>query len=288
MHTIQVILVPYDSGHRNLRMGSGPEYFVNNGLGQVLRADGYEVSVETVESEAEFRAEVQTQFDLYRSLAKRVSEARQKGRFPLVLSGNCGATVGVIAGAGTKPPGVIWFDTHGECNTPETTTSGFLDGMGLAVATGLCWKKLATSIPGFRSIPGSNILHIGGHDFDEGERERLKGTGALVINSAMLEQTGIRKALLPVIAEFRHRVEEVHLHIDLDALNPAEAPANQYVTESAGLSLEEMGETIELIKETLPIASATIASYDPRFDPQGKTLRAGFKLIKQILQDWMH
>jgi arginase len=283
MTTAQVLLVPYDSGHRNLRMGSGPEHFVNNGLIQVLQADGYEVSVETVESQAEFRAEVQTQFELYRSLANRVSEARQNGKFPLVLSGNCGATVGVIAGVRTKPLGVIWFDTHGECNTPETTTSGFLDGMGLAIATGLCWKKLATSIPGFRPIPGSNILHIGGHDFDEGERERLEGTGALVINSATLEKTGLRAALHPVITEFRHRVEEVHLHIDLDALNPTEAPANQYVTESIGLSVEEMSETIELIKEILPITSATIASFDPTFDLQGRTLRAGFRLMKQIL-----
>src|SRR5215207_1690939 len=283
MSTIQVILVPYDSGHRNLRMGSGPEHFVNNGLTEVLQAEGYDVFIETVESQAAFRAEVQTQFDLYRSLAERVTEARQSGRFPLVLSGNCGATVGVIAAGGTKPPGVVWFDTHGECNTPETTTSGFLDGMGLAVATGLCWKKLATSIPGFRPIPGSNILHIGGHDFDEGERERLEGTGALVINSAALEQTGMRAALHPVIAEFHHRVEEVHLHIDLDALNPTEAPANQYVTESIGLSVEEMSETIELIKEILPITSATIASFDPTFDLQGRTLRAGFRLMKQIL-----
>jgi arginase len=264
-------------------VGSGPEHFVDNGLIQDLQAEGHEVTVETIESQAEFRAEVQTQFELYRSLAERVADARRNGKFPLILSGNCGATVGVIAGVGTKRLGVIWFDAHGEFNTPETTISGFLDGMGLAIATGLCWKKLAASIPGFSPISGANILLMGGRDFDEGERERLDQAGALVVDAATIEQAGMRKALHSVMPEFLHKVEEAHLHIDLDALNPREAPANSFVTEDSGLSVDEMGEAISYIKENLKITSATIASFDPRYDPQRKTLNASLGLIKQIL-----
>src|SRR4030095_5390358 len=77
---IQIILVPYDSGHRNLRMGAGPEHFVNNGLAQVLEADGHEVFVETIEAQSDFQAEVKTQFGLYRSLAEHVAEAKRNGR----------------------------------------------------------------------------------------------------------------------------------------------------------------------------------------------------------------
>jgi arginase len=279
---VQVIQIPYDSGHRSLRVGSGPEHFMDNGLTQGLEADGHEVSVETIEAQAEFRAEVQTQFGLYRSLAKQVAEARRKGQFPLILSGNCGATLGAIAG--TKQLGVIWFDAHGEFNTPETTTSGFLDGMGLAIATGLCWKRLADSIPGFRPIPGSNILLIGGRDFDEGERDRLEEAEITVLDDDTIQQTSVQDALHLKLSKLNQDVDEVHLHIDLDALNSKEAPANnyQYLTEG-GMSVEQLSEAIALIKKNLNITSATIASFDPRYDPEGKTLHAGLKLIQQII-----
>lgn len=279
---IQIFLVPYDSGHRSLRMGSGPEHFLKNGLVQVLQSVGHEVSVQTVEADSGFRSEVKTQFELYRSLARQVFEAKQNGKFPLILSGNCGATVGVIAAAGTNQTGVIWFDTHGEFNTPETTTSGFLDGMGLAIATGRCWQKLAASIPNFRPIPGRNILLLGGHDFDEGERERLEGAGVTVIDAGAISQMGIQDAIHSAMPALLHVAQAAHLHIDLDVLNPKEAPANGFVTEDAGLRVDELTEAIDRIKESVKIISATIASYDPQYDPQGKTLRAGLRLIKQI------
>ena len=280
---IQIIQVPYDSGHRGLRMGGGPQYLVDNGLAQVLETDGHEVFVETVESQSDFRAEIQTQFGLYRSLAEHVAGARRYGRFPLVLSGNCGATVGAIAGADTRRLGVIWFDTHGEFNTPETTSSGFLDGMGLAIATGRCWTTLASSIPNFRPIPGSSILLVGGHDFDAGERERLEEAGVIVADAGVIAQMGVQEALHSTMPEFLRGVEEVHLHIDLDVLNPTEAPANGFVTENAGLSVNELSEAIALIKEKLKITSATIASFDPNYDPQGKTLSAALRLIRQTI-----
>ncbi len=279
---VQVIQIPYDSGNRSLRMGRGPEHLIENGLTQALQAEGHEVSVEKIEAPTEFRAEIQTQFALYRSLATKVEAAKQDGQIPLVLSGNCGATVGVIAGAGTPRLGVVWFDAHGEFNTPETTNSGFLDGMGLAIATGQCWKKLALSIPGFHPFPGTNILHIGGRDFDTGEREALEQEGATVLDATLVEQTGMQAALDSALPKFRRHADEVHIHIDLDALNPKETPANGWLTEG-GLSVENLREAIQYIKKNLKVTSATIASFDPDYDTQGKTLQASFALIKQIL-----
>lgn len=81
---IQIILVPYDSGNRSLRMGRGPEHLIENVLPQALRAGGHAVSVETIEAPTEFRAEVQTQFALHRSLAMKVDTAKQNDQFPLV------------------------------------------------------------------------------------------------------------------------------------------------------------------------------------------------------------
>lgn len=281
---VQILLVPYDSGHRSLRSGRGPEHLINNGLVQVLQGEGHEVSVETIESQADFQAEVQTQFEVYKSLAERVAEARRNGKFPLILSGNCGATLGAIAGAGTMSPGVIWFDAHGEFNTPETTQSGFLDGMGLAIATGLCWRRLAASIPGFHPVPGANILLAGGRDFDEGEQARLEQSGVMVIDHATIDKLGPEAALQSGIAKLAHNVDEIHLHIDPDALDSEEAPANGYqFMAKGGMTVEQLSHSIVLIQKERKLTSATIASFEPESDPHGKTLSILFELIKQIL-----
>lgn len=282
---IHILLVPFDSGNRSLRMGAGPQYFLENGLPEVLQANGHQVTSKTVEPQTEFRAKVKTQFELYRALATRVAETRRNNAFPLILSGNCGATLGVLAGSGARELGVVWFDAHGEFNTPETTTSGFLDGMGLAIATGVCWKRLATSIPGFRPIPGNHILHVGGRDFDAGEMERLEQAGVMVVDAAALEQRHMQAALQPAMAAFQNEVAEVHLHIDLDVLHPTEAPVNEYSTGDAGLRVEKLKEAIGFIKETMKISSATIASFDPAYDPHKKTLQAALRLITQIVEE---
>lgn len=281
---IHILQVPYDSGNRSVRMGAGPEHLIRNGLSDLLQASGHDITVEMVESQTEFRAEVKTQFELYKALATRVAEIRQNRKFPLILSGNCGATLGAIAGTETEQLGVIWFDAHGEFNTPETTTSGFLDGMGLSIATGQCWKKLAASIPNFRPISGANILLAGGRDFDEGERERLEQAGVAVVDAAAFELTSVQEALQPTLSTFRQGLEEVHLHVDLDVLNPKEAPANGFMAGEGGLRVEQLSEAIAFIKQNLKITSATVASFDPSYDPQGKTLRTALKLIQQIVE----
>ena len=281
---IQVIQVPYDSGHRSLRAGSGPEHMVDNGLAQALQKEGHEVSVETVETEMKFRAEVQTQFELYRTLAGRVAQARRNSQFPLILSGNCGATLGAIADADATRLGIVWFDAHGEFNTPETTSSGFLDGMGLAIATGHCWTRLAASIPGFHPIPASNILLIGGRDFDDGEQDRLEESGITIVDYATLTQTGVQETLKSRLSELAGNVDEIHIHIDPDVFDSKEAPANsfQFLAEG-GMSVAQLSEVIALVSNDLKITSATIASFEPAYDPQARTLSALFRLIKQIL-----
>ncbi len=166
---IRLLLVPYDSGQRNVRMGAGPEHLCAAGLEKHLAAQGHQVDSEVIEpASRNWRAEVQTSFELMRAIAKHVRAARTARRFPVVLSGNCLAAVGVIAGLGPGT-GVIWIDAHGDFNTPQTTTSGFLDGMTLATATGQCWGELAHSIEGFEPVPENAVVLLGARDLDPGE-----------------------------------------------------------------------------------------------------------------------
>jgi arginase len=124
---IQIIQVPYDSGFKRVRTGMGPIHFLQNSIDTILQNSGHSVNVTTVESSTAFPTEIGTTFDVNRSLAKHVLSAVNNNRFPVVLAGNCNSCVGTIAGLDSKQLGIIWFDAHGDFNTPETTTTGFLD-----------------------------------------------------------------------------------------------------------------------------------------------------------------
>lgn len=234
---IAIFAVPYDSGHRALRMGAGPEHLLSNGMKAALAAMGREIRSEVLEVTSPFRAEIATAFELFGMRAKRVHEATAKGRFPLVLSGNCNSTVGVIAGlAGTFPKeeevGLIWIDGHADFNTPETTTSGFLDGMGLATAVGHCWAQMARKVPGFRPVREENVVLIGGRGATQLEKERLRASEVTVVAEQSVRALGGRGALGPALNAMAGRVLRVHVHLDLEVLDPdAVNTANEFAPE---------------------------------------------------------
>ena len=118
---IQLILVPYDSGHRARRMGCGPLHLMSAGVPAQL-ARLAPTSVIHAETSTPFATEIGSAFELHRIVAEAVSGACQAGALPLVLSGNCNASLGTIAGiqhAGLgQGLGVVWFDGHGDTQKP--------------------------------------------------------------------------------------------------------------------------------------------------------------------------
>jgi arginase len=280
---VQIIQVPYDSGHRGIRMGGGPEHFVENGIEEVLGDEGYDVYVDCLEAQSPFRAEIKTAFELYRTLAERVRSAYSNGIFPLVLSGNCNSALGTVAGIGSNQLGIVWFDSHGDFNTPETIESGFLDGMGLSTVAGLCWKKMAASIPNFRPIPGRNILHVGGRDFNPEEKALFEQSGGTIVGAEAIRQSGAAKVLEPALETLKKRVSRVYLHFDLDALDPERFPANEFAAPH-GLSVAQIQEAVQTIGERFTVCAGGIASYDPQFDKEDEVLDAGVTIMKSILR----
>ena len=137
---------------RDFRLGRGPARLIELGLLDALRNAGCDVEVDEIALPTDgFTPDTRVAVDLQAAIAERATAARRRGAFPLVLAGNCGTSVGTVAGVtaatGSRPV-VFWFDAHGDLNTPETTTTGFLDGMALAMLTGRCWQ---TVTPLFRS-----------------------------------------------------------------------------------------------------------------------------------------
>ena len=141
---VQIFALPYDSGHRDMRMGAGPLHFLKHDLEQCLRADHTLAPTQILEAPDSFSTENKTAFSLYGSLSHGIRDAQAFGSFPLVLSGNCGAAMGAVSGLSPDDLGLIWFDCHGDFNTPETTASGFLDGMGMAVMARLACTAICT------------------------------------------------------------------------------------------------------------------------------------------------
>jgi len=215
---VRFIAVPYDSGYPGLRMGAGPEHLLNNGLSKELRSQKRRPSVTIVRHDSDPPAEVATAFELDGLVSNQVRQALANGEIPLVLSGNCNTAVGTLAGAGPEGLGVAWFDAHGEFNTPETTTTGFIDGMGLAIAVGHCWKAMVRGVPGFSAVPEENVVMAGVREVDPAERARLDASGVAVVGADLIEKKGWR-ALAAALDNLKTRVSRVYVHVDLDVLD---------------------------------------------------------------------
>lgn len=275
---IRLLLVPYDSGQRNVRMGAGPEHLRASGLPEHLAARGHEVDVQSIEpASLNWRAEVQTSFELMRAVAEQVRAARGAGRFPLILSGNCLAAVGAIAGLGAGA-GVLWIDAHGDFNTPQTTMSGFLDGMTLATATGRCWGELARSIEGFEPVPDNAVVMFGVRDLDPGESQTLARSG--IVRFAV---DASPNDIAPVLESLGRRIDKFYLHLDLDAIDPAVGRANGYAARG-GFSAADLEALLGLIADRLPIEAMTIASYDPAYDTEGNVQKIAFAAAASALE----
>ena len=294
MH-IHTILVPYDSGHRGARMGRGPLHFGEHGVSHRLRTSGHQVSEVTIDVSAAFPTEVGTSFAVYRSLSERVRAVVAGGGFPLVLAGNCGSSLGTVSGVRGASPndgsaadsiGVIWLDAHADFNTPETTTSGFLDGTVLAALTGRGWSALTASIPGFRPVPDAHVVLVGARDLDAEEERLLASSRVMRVEAARMRLGGARAALDPALTELARRVSRVYLHIDLDVHEPSEARANQYAV-PGGLAAGAVRELVRVVAERFSIVAAALTAYDPSYDD--RMLEIGLELMEEIAnscRDW--
>ena len=278
---IQIIKVPYDCGYKEQRQGLGPDHFFKHGIDRKLEADGHQVEISQVESQSDFTIEVMSAFELNRLLADEVRRAVEKGFFPVVLSGNCNSCLGTVAGIGPDNLGVVWFDAHGEFNTPETTLSGFLDGMPIAMATGRCWKSVTKTIPGFSPVADKRIVLVGARDLDVEEQRQLEQSEINLVRTVDGKETEILKEIEAALMQLQRRVTGIYLHIDMDAFEVGGGAANHYGA-TGGMSPEFMCRAIALVKEYIPIRGCAVASYDPAFDSDRKFMEAGLQSIRQI------
>lgn len=275
---IQIIQVPYDSGHKNMRSGLGPDHFLQHKLDTILRNQGHDVSIQRIESKNPFATEIGTTIELNRLLSERVKLARDSGKFPLILAGNCNSCLGTIAGLGQDPLGIVWLDAHGDFNTPETTSTGFLDGMGLAMAAGQCWKTLVETIPGFRPVSAENIVHIGGQDLDDEEETLMKQSQVVLIPATESNKV----VVVDAFERLKKTVNRIYLHIDIDVLDTGEAQANSFAA-AGELLVKDVVNINAIARENFEVCAAAITSFAPEYDKNDAVVMAGIRLIEALV-----
>jgi arginase len=212
--------------------------------------------------------EIGVAFDLARQIATRVRGTLSQGGFPIILSGNClPAAIGACSGANDVSR-VIWFDAHGDFNTPDTTISGFLDGMALAALTGHCWGALTATIDGFSIAPEATVTLIGARDLDPLEANAL---AASQITRLSAHDLGAGSSLLTGTGS-------AYLHIDLDVLDPSEGPMNGYAAPGGMTRLQ----LHEAMRRCGPVRVASVTAFDPAVDPSGSSLETALNVCVDL------
>jgi arginase len=259
-------------------MGAGPERLLAAGLFDGL-PPRVKVSVSTFESSSGLRGEIASALEIQQWLATRVTDARGAGAFPLVLAGNCITAVGTIAGLQARSrrvPGVCWFDAHADLNTPDTSESGFLDGMALAALTGRCWTPLTQQVPGFRPIPDSQVLLFGARNLDTAERKALEAS-----EIHWLKSVGDASVATERLRVLRERFGEVYLHVDLDVLDESEGRVNSYASKG-GLTRAMLRQLVMEIGASFHVGAAAITAYDPSCDPEGRIPAIAREVVQAV------
>jgi len=269
---LTLICVPFHLGSKAVGMGKGPLELLGDGaIPDRLQGAEYDIEMVQVGDPAETN-EIGRIFELNRSLAGLVAATREMGRLPVVVAGNCNVCLGTIGGIGAPSVGIVWLDAHPDFQTPETTDTGFIDGMGLAAATGACWSTLCDSIPGFHPVAERNAILVGVRDIDRAEQERLDVAQVEVIKGGQ----GPGRLALPdlkrAVAAMADRVDGVYLHIDFDSVDPSLGSANEYAAEG-GLGIDDVEAVARAVAERTPVLAISFTAYNPEVD-RGHRFRA--------------
>ena len=276
--TVRLILSGFDSGRFQSRMGNGPGHLMACGLADRLVSEGWEVVPCILAHTDPFPTEIGTGFALQRLAAGAVRDAAAAGAFPLILAGNCNtAAIGALAGMGGERQGIVWLDAHGDFNTPESTETGFLDGMGLAMATGRCWASMTRRVPGFKPVDPRRVLLVGGHDLDASEPEDIPRSGMTHLTPEALRRDGSAAALAALAT-----ADAAYLHIDLDVHGREHGRVNDFQP-AAGLSPREVGDLVVGAMAALPVRAAAVTAYNPACDQDGRIARIAVDLIATLL-----
>jgi len=221
-------------------------------------------------------------------LRKMVEKSLAEGRLPLVLGGDHSIAIGSVAGSSGHfarqgdALGLIWFDAHGDANTPETTPSGNIHGMSLAVGLGVGDPDLVNLGGRAPKVLPRNTVLIGVRDLDPGEREFLKKSGVSVYTMRDLDERGMRDVVDEAIGAASDGTAGVHLSFDLDVVDPEDAPGTGTPV-WGGITYREAHLAMEMLADRAQIVAVDLVEVNPVLDTQNMTGLLAAELAQSML-----
>jgi arginase len=281
-----VITFPY-SVDTDRGTAAGPAALLQAGLADWMRDQGHDVVGPlhvklTPDEEAAYGAWNKIGF-ANAHLARLVFEAAQSRAFPLILECNCYGAIGALAGLQTSadPPaprlGMIWIDAHGDCNTPETTLSGMLSGMPVAIGTGLCLHRLRKQAGLDPPIVPRDVVMVGVRANDPLEQELIDQSGIEIVPVADVK--GDVRQLRAAMERLSSTVDLIYIHFDVDALDQSEV-ASMWLSAPNGPTRTELAAALEIIMAYPKVAAFGIADISPDEDVDGQMVQSALAVIK--------
>ncbi len=221
-------------------------------------------------------------------LCRQVEASLGEGRLPLVLGGDHSIAIGSVAGSTNhfakqgESLGLIWFDAHADANTPDTTPSGNIHGMSLAISLGLGDGDLVNLGGRAPKVLPRNTVLIGIRDLDPGERETLKKTGVTCYTMRDLDERGMRDVVDEAIRLAGDGTAGVHLSFDLDVVDPEDAPGTGTPV-WGGITYREAHLAMEMIADRAQIVAIDLVEVNPVLDTQNMTGVLAAELAQSVL-----
>lgn len=283
---LHVIAVRY----LNDRYISGKEIpldaYINGGIYQAANIP-YQISEPFLREEERTSDKVTNIGIVGGKIAEEVAAAIRDGKAVLMTGGNCCHMTGVVGGLqDVHGPGVriglVWFDAHGDFNTANTTLSGMLGGMPVAVAAGLTypeWRKRSHIVS---PVPTERILLVDVRNLDPDEKRLIEATEAVIAAPASgFPGQDLRQALDNLVKQ----VDLIYLHVDADVLDEAYTP-NHWTKEPGGPNMEQVAEAIDMVMSTGKVAVYAVVSVSGKGGGAEIMVQSGMALIQAGLASW--
>ena len=291
--TAAIIGVPLDLGANRRGVDMGPSALRVTGLADRMREIGYDVKdfgdvdvplpeeCDIGEPNKKYAEDIK---EVCEDVCEMVLKALKQGRLPVVLGGDHSLAMGSIAATAKfhrekkKKVGVIWFDAHGDMNTPESTNSGNVHGMPLAHVLGMGDKELA-SIGGFApKVDEANCALVGVRDLDEREKKLIHDSGVRVFTMKDIDQRGAGKVMEEAIEVASKGTAGIHVSFDIDACDPSVAPGVG-TPKKGGLNYREAHLCLEMVADSEKIVAMDLVEVNPIYDNRNHTAEFGAELI---------
>ncbi|HZV13316.1 MAG TPA: arginase, partial [Candidatus Kapabacteria bacterium] len=221
-------------------------------------------------------------------MAHKTEKIMDEGGFPLAIGGDHSMAIGTIAGIAShckrnnKRLGVIWVDAHSDVNTPETSPSGNIHGMPLAVTLGIGPTELTTVGGDFKKVDPKNLILIGLRSIDEGEKQLIKKLGIQSYTMADIDKQGAHKVISQALADLHKRVDHIHVSFDIDSVDPTVAPGVGTPV-AGGLTYREAMLIMEEIADSGFLNSLDIVEINPILDNHNQTAEFAAELVASCM-----